>query len=148
MKYHVERFDDVYPEAHPLLLAHWQELNNDPGSELLSNEALYRQAEANNGLLILTARDEGKLVGYSAIFVHQGLHNAAQKQATQDVFYVVPEYRGGMTGTRLIHLAEETLRVESVELVYNHCNMKNPLLGRLLEALGYKPVSVIYQRRL
>lgn len=146
--YQRESFDEVLPEALPLLEAHWQELNNTPGEPLNVNLALYQQADANGGLRIFTARNEGKLVGYSAVFVHQGMHCSHQKQATQDVFYVTPEYRGGMLGTRLIRIAEECLEGEDVQLAYNHANVKNMLLGRLLEALGYEPVSVVYQRRL
>ena len=146
--YQRESFEEVLPEALPLLEAHWQELNNLPGEPLNVNLPLYQQADASDGLRIFTARDDGKLVGYSAIFVHQGMHCNHQKQATQDVFYVMPEYRGGMVGTRLIKTAEVCLEGEDVQLAYNHSNVKNMLLGRLLEALGYEPVSIVYQRRL
>ncbi len=146
--YQRETFKNVLPEAMPLLEAHWFELNNSPGVPLNANVDLYQQAEDNNGLLVFTARDNGKLVGYSAVFVHQGMYCVQQKQATQDVFYVVPECRGGMIGARLIRFAENELKNQDVQLVYNHSNIKNMLLGRLLEVLGYEPVSVVYQRRL
>jgi len=146
--YQRESFEAVFPEALPLLEAHWQELGSAPEEALNVNLPLYQQADANESLRVFTARLDGKLVGYSAIFVHNGIHCAHQKQATQDVFYVMPEYRGGMIGTRLIKTAEECLWCEEVQVTYQHTNVKNMLLGRLLEALGYEPDSIVYKKRL
>ena len=147
--YQQEIFADVLPEAMPLLEAHWQELNNTPGVPLDINLDVYAQAHSAGSLRVFTARKSSNatLIGYSAVFVHRGLHNS-QQQATQDVFYVVPEQRGGMVGTRLIKFAEDELRREGVQLAYTHSNVKNSLLGRLLMLLGYEPVSITYQRRL
>ena len=147
--YQQEIFAEVLPEAMPLLEAHWQELNNTPGVPLDINLDMYAQAHTAGSLRVFTARKSGNatLIGYSAVFVHRGLHNS-QNQATQDVFYVVPECRGGMVGTRLIKFAEDELRREGVQLAYTHSNVKNSLLGRLLMLLGYEPVSITYQRRL
>lgn len=146
--YQQEAFVDVLPEAMPLLEAHWLELNNTPGVPLDVNLDVYEHAQSMGGLRVFTARGSNNvLIGYSCVFVHRGLHNA-QQQATQDVFYVVPEHRGGMVGTRLIKFAEDELRREGVQLAYTHSNIKNSLLGQLLMLLGYEPVSITYQRRL
>jgi GNAT superfamily N-acetyltransferase len=76
------------------------------------------------------------------------VHCVDEWQATQDVFYVSPEYRGGMVGTRLIRLAEEHFAVMGIHLVFNHTNLKDMKLGHLLEFLGYEPISIIYQKRI
>ena len=146
--YQRETFAEAYPDAKPLLEKHWEELNTSHGEPFNANLAVYEYTEKEGTLMIFTARDEGDLIGYSAVFIHQGLHCMGQKQATQDVFYVSPEHRGGMVGTRLIHTAEKHLKEAGVELMMHHSNIKNMLLGKLLEALGYEPIAVNYQRRL
>ena len=146
--YQRETFEEAYKDALPLLEKHWAEISSNLDIALDVNVEAYRLSEKSNLLRIYTARDEGVMVGYVAIFVHKGLHYQQSLQATQDVFYVDPEHRGKMMGLRLIKFVEDNLRKEGVQVICQHVKIKHPALGRLLERSGYTAVERIYQRRL
>ena len=146
--YQRESFEEAYKDAAPLLIKHWAEISSNLDIALDVNVEAYVLSEANNLLRIYTARDEGVMLGYVALFIHRGLHYQQSVQATQDVFYVDPDHRGKMLGIRLIRFMEDQLRKEGVQIIHQHVKLKHPALGRLLERSGYTAVEKIYQRRL
>jgi len=146
--YQRESFEEAYPDAMPLLMLHWKEISSNLDIALDVNVEAYRTSEANNLLRIYTARDNGVMLGYVAVFVHKGLHYQQSLQATQDVFYVDPRHRGKMLGLRLIKFVENQLKEEGVQVLCQHVKIKHPALGYLLERSGYTAVEKIYQRRL
>lgn len=149
MKYQEETFDQAYAEAKPFILNNHAEINTDIQTPLEVDENMYREANKIGLLKVFTARgNEGKLVGYSAVWIHKSLHFMSETHATQDVFYVRPEYRGRMVGVRLIRFAETVLRDLGVKVINHHAHVHNLQLGVMLERMGYVPKSYNYLRRL
>jgi GNAT superfamily N-acetyltransferase len=145
--YQRETFDEAYTDALPMLEAHRIEIS-DNDVPLDVNVKAYQQSEKLGLLRIYTARNDRGMVGYAAMFIHRGLHNQDNLQAAQDIFYVDPEWRGGMVGTRLLKFVEDQLRREGVQIVYQTVKIKHPMLGQLLERSGYTATETVYQRRL
>lgn len=149
MRYAEETFEEAYPDAEQFILNNHTEINTDIAEPLDVDLKTYEEASKIGLLKVFTARDEkGQLVGYSAIWIHQSLHFRGEKHATQDVFYVRPEYRGKMVGFILIRFAETVLRKLGVKVINHHAHVHNLRLGVMLEKMGYTPKAYNYLKRL
>ena len=88
-----------------------------------------------NMLEIHTARDDGKLVGYSIWFVVNHIHYKKSLTATSDVLYIAPDYRKGMFGYKFIKWTTDEIKKRKPQRILFHVK---PFLdyGHLLERLG------------
>ena len=88
-----------------------------------------------NMLEIHTARDDGKLVGYSIWFVVNHIHYKKSLTATSDVLYISPDYRKGMFGYKFIKWTTDEIKKRKPQRILFHVK---PFLdyGHLLERLG------------
>ena len=93
-----------------LIEDHWNEvaLHKDV-VKLEPNWGQYAALEAQNRLVIITAREGELLVGYSVFFLHHHAHYKSCLVASNDVIYLVPGKRG-VVGTRLIRNSETILK--------------------------------------
>jgi GNAT superfamily N-acetyltransferase len=101
---------EVVQEVQPLLDLHYRELclhqdviKLDP---MWPEYALLEQLER---FVVFTARDEGRLVGYSAFFLNRHMHYGGFTVAQNDVLFLHPAARRGTTGLRLIDWTEQML---------------------------------------
>lgn len=136
---------ELFSELLPLLSAHYREVAHFQDIEFDPDMESYAALDKTERLRIFTCREEGELVGYSVYFISQSLHYKKSKQAHQDILFVHPEKRG--VGHRLIRWCDEQLRLEGVQVVYQHIKAKHNF-GPMLEWLGYELVDHIYARRL
>lgn len=143
-----ELFVDCYHEAAPLLEAHWREIAHYQDIMLEPDEHRYIDLEISGKLRIYTARVAGELVGYAAFFVAPNMHYKSSVQAVQDVIFLAPRHRNSRIGLKLLSFSEDRLRAEGVQAVHHHVKTAHPALGRILGRMGYKPVDVIYSKRL
>lgn len=134
-------------EALPLFEQHYQEIARYHDIALAPDLEAYSAIEAAGNLRVFSVRDAGRLVGYVVFFVKHHLHYRDSLVASQDVLFLLPEYRKGMTGARLIKFADERLKAEGVQLVTQHVKTYADF-GPLLERMGYEKVETTYMRRL
>lgn len=144
MNYQREAVADILDEMKPLLELHWREIAHyqdiplDPDYEFYATSPYVR---------MFTARDLGRLVGYGLFHVSLNKHYMGSRQAVQDILFVHPEYRGGLTGSKLIRFCDEQLRAEGCQVVYQHLKAAHNF-GPLLERHGYELMDLIYAKRL
>jgi GNAT superfamily N-acetyltransferase len=148
MTFQLERWDDFWRDGQEIFPIHFEELAlHKDRIPLGMDDSLYRQMEAAGTLYVLTARVDWKLVGYYvAIIIPNHPHNKdAGKVSNCDMFYLLPEYRRGGNGAKLLIMAEKSLRKlgvtkasMSVKLHQNHAN--------LLKALGWEPTDLVLQK--
>lgn len=147
-----EALNDVIGEIGPLLTRHWHEVAHYHDIPLTPNWAAYAQLQALGALRIYTGRDDGKdrlLIGYSVFTVHQGVHYALSSEADEDLLFVLPEYRKGRFGLKLMQFAERELEAEGVQLIKRRTKVTERLnFGAMLERMGYEPIDVVYGKRL
>lgn len=113
---HVESFEERLEELKVLLPAHYKELAMNQDKVPLSPRfSVYIEHERAGGLLFVTLRDAGELVGYFIGFIAPGLHYSTCLTCTMDIFYVRQDRRSGSSGVRLFRFVEAELRRRRVQ---------------------------------
>jgi GNAT superfamily N-acetyltransferase len=150
MRFQIERWAPFIEEGKEIFPVHFEELALDKEQMPLGMDfAFYQKLEDLGFLHVLTAREGKKLVGYYIAMVFQSHpHNKdAGPVSTTDMFYILPAYRKGGAGAKLLMMAEKTLRERgvkkaaiSVKVHQNH--------GTLLKALGWKETDIVFHKLL
>ena len=123
-------------EAVELFKRHYEEVaERQDVIELDPNIERYNLLYKAKTLEIHTARDNGKLIGYSLWVVVNHLHYKKSITASSDVLYISPEYRQGMLGYKFIKWTTEEIKKRNPQRILFH--MK-PFLdyGKIVERLG------------
>ncbi len=138
-----ETLFDVIEEVQPLLEAHYAELTRHKDVVKLDPRwGVYSALEKAGAFVVLTARDSGKLVGYSAYFLNAHLHYAGLVVAQSDVFFIVPEHRKGSTPVRFLRYCEQWLKEAGAMKIVYHCKTSNNF-APILHHLGFQDEEVM-----
>lgn len=116
----------------------------------------YRRLEKVGVLRPFYAWDKDRLVGYSVFFLNEPLHHGLTKWAINDLIYLLPEYRRGWSGVRLIRQSEAALRELGAKVISYQVKTKGDLgskhrrgtVGDLLARLGYTRVEEAWAKYL
>lgn len=146
--YQQELLYSVEHEIKPLLLTHWEEIAvNKEKIKLNPDWDAYYNLEETGALRIFTARLEGVLVGYFVVIVSRSLHYKDHLFANNDVIFLLPEHRVGLTGPNLMGFAEKCLKEDGVSLLVVNTKCHKPF-DKLLVWLGYNKVETVYSKYL
>lgn len=138
-------FPDLFFEMKPLLERHWDEIAlKDAFGPVDIDENAYRALYECGMLHVTTARDEGRLVGYAVYFVMHNFHYKTRRVAESDVFFLLPEYRKGLAGFRLLREADRALS-GMVDIIVNKMKAAHDC-GRLFERMGYHLAEKNYMK--
>lgn len=141
---HVESFEDNLEFLKPLLPIHYQELALNQDKVPLSPQFdRYIVAENRGELLFVTLRNAGDIVGYFIGFVAPALHYSTCLTCQMDIFYVLPEHRGGGAGFQLFKYVEQQLKKRGVQRMFVGSKMHKDA-SWLFEKLGYNQVETYY----
>jgi hypothetical protein len=144
-----ETYAAVKAEAGELLAQHEAELNGAPDKRRMRlNDLMYLAAEAAGRLHILTARDDGVLVGYFVSFIAPHTHYADTLCALEDGYYLARSHRKGLTGVRLIREWARRMKARGdVQELYLMTKLAPHLdHGVIFERLGFKPTDTLYRQ--
>ena len=138
-----EMLCEVVGEVEELLSLHYQELTrNKDRVQLNPMWEEYAALEQLGRFHVFTARENTKLIGYSAFFVNRHLHYADLTTGINDVLYLHPEKRKGSIGLRLIKFSESELKKLGVQKVCWHCKLDTDLIP-ILNHMGYSTEEVL-----
>jgi len=136
----------VKDEIQPLLKKHWEMVALNQGKIKLNPDWKEYSRLDNAGILrIFTARIDGNLVGYCVLLVSQSIHYKDHKFASNDVVFVLPEYRSGATGYKLIKYAEDHCRENDVSLMMINTKVHIPF-DSLMIGMGFDLIERIYSK--
>lgn len=141
----VERLRDILEEIHPLHEAHFQETEKHRlGFGLEMNYDYLCNAEKRGEVIQFTCRDAAtnKLVGNIRMFVGKSLHTGTL-YATEDTYFVLPEYRLGFAALRFWQFMEDCMKAIGVREVRTDSKVLNKV-HRLNEYCGYQHVANKY----
>lgn len=145
LSYQRERFAQIIHELPPLFSAHWIELGSEEALE--PDWARFAGMDASGVLHCITCRDAGKLVGYFFALVTQSLHYASVTTAYSDGFFLLPEYRKGMNGVKLLRFSEKYLADLGVKKLYLATRVGHDL-STILARLEYTPFEELHSKAL
>ncbi|NUX58645.1 GNAT family N-acetyltransferase [Paraburkholderia youngii] len=133
-----ETVDEVRPDIGPLLEKHYEEVAmHKDAISLAPDWARYQQLENQDRLMAFTARDDGRLIGYSVWFMDMHIHYAGALIATNDVIFVDKDYRRGTNaGTDLILYSEKMLKQIGVTKALWHIKFDHDW-SAILKRRGY-----------
>ena len=134
----VERWAEFYPDSKQVFPEHWRELAlHQADIQLSIDEEKYANLDRLDILLIVTARDEGRLVGYYLWFLMPHPHYAASgPMGLTDMYFVLPAYRSG-TGAKLFMASEQELRRRGILKAITSCKVHENHTD-FLELLGWE----------
>ena len=140
----VEPFPRFLEEVKPILPIHWEELAlNKDKVPLDPQYDVYLARDARGEVIAVTAREDAKLIGYFVGFIAPGLHYKTCLTCTMDIFYVLPDHRGGNTGWYLFKTAEGELKRRGVQRLFVGSKLHKDA-SWLFEKLGYEEVERYY----
>lgn len=139
-----ERVRDLWGDLPRLAQAHHEERGVPEPLDL--DFMQYEVLDALQRIRCYTARIGGALVGYASYIVGGTMHHRTLKRATHEALYVMPEYRAGGTGARLLAYAERMLASEGIASVTAQGNSETH--ARLYARLGYRADDTIYVKDL
>lgn len=147
--FQVETFEGILPEARELFPLHWKELANDQDKIALAcDEERYIRIEKEGGLHVVTVRADGKLVGYFFATILPHLHyKDAGPMAYTDVYFILPEFRKGGAGVRLIRTVERTLRLRGAKKFYLSTKIKQDH-SQLFLMMGFTASDIVFTKLL
>ena len=134
--YQSEPLSKFIEDGREMFKRHSEESSDRPDVIPLNiNFNMYLKLEAANKIIALTARDDGKLVGYTLWILTRHLHYSTSLTATSSLVYVDPEYRKGLTGYKLIKWSIEKIKKRGVQRILIGVK-PNKDFGKILERLG------------
>lgn len=141
-----EAMATAYPDAAPLMQAHWEEVGRDRDLLVLNPDVEKMVSlEAAGMWHVWTARADGDLVGYAAWIVAPHLHYRDAVTAFCDVIYMSPGSR--RHALSFIRHVEADLQTLGAAKAFFHVKVTKDF-GPLLERLGYEWSEKLYERRL
>lgn len=143
---HVESFEERLEELQALLPLHYKELAlNQDRVPLAPQFNVYIERERNGGLIFVTLRDAGELVGYFIGFIAPGLHYSTCLTCTMDIFYVRADKRVGSAGVRMFRFVETELRRRGVQRWFMGSKIHADA-SALFKRIGAAPVETYYSK--
>lgn len=142
--YQREALCTIAMDVDELLELHHEEMSlNKDSLRLAPIWSRYAALEAAEAFVAFTARKDGELIGYSAFFVNRHLHYEDLVSAVNDVLFLHPTHRRGLTGVKLIKFSEQQLRVLGAQSFSWYAKYDSNL-ARLLTHLGYKSEEAVF----
>jgi GNAT superfamily N-acetyltransferase len=144
---HIESFEERLSELQELLPEHYKELALNQDKVPLSPQYdVYIERERQGGLLFITMRDAGELVGYFIGFIAPGLHYSTCLTCTMDIFYIRKDKRGqALPGVRLFRAVEAELKRRGVQRWFVGSKVKADA-SKLFEFLDFERVEIYYSK--
>lgn len=133
-----EKFAAFFAEAQDLFVQHHAELALHQNKIKMDLDAeAYQNLENAGRLFVLTARVDGKLVGYLVAFPIPGhMHyKSAGPMCLTDMYFILPEFRRGI-GAKLFTEFERIMRERGFVQIMTGCK-KHQDHSALLERLGW-----------
>ena len=142
--YQVETLAATREEALPLLDRHYEEIAQFKGVQKLDPDwETYDAMERSGHLWVMTVRDRGQLVGYMVMVINRALHYKSLLMATEDIHYLAPEYRKGLTGYRLLAKTRQAMKDKGAKMATMRCKAGQSHAA-LFERLGGELSDMVY----
>lgn len=149
INYAIESLSDTQDEIKPLAKQQWSELRYEPIAEEEFNPDMdgLLTMEQIGSLLVITARDEGTLVGYLILLCSEMINHAGVYHATENAMYVMHTHRRHGVAQSLVKHAEMICKNNGVKYL---SFTVTPTLdySPLLDEAGFTRTEVVHTKRI
>ena len=147
IQYTTAKVSECFDEVLTLLDAHYQELSVTKHYKLNPCYEIYKANEKNGKCRVILCKDDDVIVGYIVFFIDINLHYQDCLLATEDIYYLKPEYRKGSTGIKMFKFAEKYLKSIGVNMIKysTKVHLDN---SRLFEFLGCEFTEKVFLKKL
>ena len=138
-----ECFDDISR----LFQDHYSEISLLKDYDLRPDYSKYFAIHQQDNLKVILCKDEQKIIGYIIFFIGKHLHYIDCLLASEDIYYLKPEYRKGRIGIKMFKFAEQYLKSIGVNMIRygTKVHFDN---SSLFEYLGYSLTEKVYTKML
>lgn len=149
--YQIETFDQVIAEAEKIFQEHWDEIaSHKEDRHLKPNLEVRRLLQSKGRLVIATAREAGRLIGYIDWMVYHDPNSSETLTCETDVYFVEDRPNRALVMLAMIRKSLNHMRKMGVTYARPRTKFKTEGLGRgagpIWRALGFKPNEVIYSK--
>lgn len=137
---------DIWDEIMFLAGHHWQETEQYQTEPLNPDKELYCSYNDAGFHLQYTARHNGKIAGHAGMYISKSMHTQIMI-ATEDTWYLLPEYRKGRNALRFLQYVEDDLKKMGVKEITMHAKLANSS-ARIMEYMGYEFIGKIFNKRI
>lgn len=144
--YQVEPFSKMYHEGMALFDEHWDEIaRHKEHIKLNPDYDKYISLERMGVVHVVTARNDGCLIGYAINFVAPNMHYQDWLYSVNDIIYISIDYRKTGAGYRLLRFMEKELKKIGVTNIHLSMKLAHDF-GPLMESLGYTAIERLYEK--
>lgn len=141
IEYDIQPLHAVAKELEPFIEGHFHE-SREEEEGFAPDKAGYLQASFYGNCLVVTAREEGKIVGYSIFIISRYARNTDAIKADNHGFYVDQRYRGKLGGALLdrAHAMLKNLSISQIDYIND-----SEAFGRFITRKGAKCAAKIWR---
>jgi hypothetical protein len=145
IEYKIANNKEVFNKMKEMFEDHHKELSVTKGFPLNPDYKVYEEANNRNSLKIALCLKDDEIIGYIVYFVGINLHYKSCLLATEDIYYLKPEYRKGLIGVKMFVFAENYLKSIGVNMV-RYSTKTHLDNSKLFEFLGCNFVEKVYTK--
>lgn len=135
LTFQLEPWYVFWRDGEDLWREHYAEIGNKD-YEMDVDSTLYQAFENAGQLQVLTARKDGRIIGYVVMLVRKHPHYNILC-GFEDAYFLTKVERKGLTGVRLLNEAIKCAKVRGVKRVFFHSKVLKDL-RRIFTRLGFK----------
>lgn len=144
MIFALEKVEDCWDEVFENHKLHYAETESYHNQTLNPDVERYIDYCKRGFFFMFTARDKGELVGNAGMYLMPSMHTK-ELCATEDTWFLLPEYRKGRNAIRFYQYVEKELKkMGAVEITMS--SKLNNKSGRIMEYLGYTLTAYQYSK--
>ena len=144
--YQLESWAQYYndPSREALWWEHYNEFSpaHETRMPMAPDLDVYSALDKAGSLMVMTARSQGRLVGYCIVVARRHMHYGALC-GFEDAYYLSKEFRQGLAGYKLIKHMLKALERRGVERSY-WMTKEFLSIAKLFERLGMVKVDTVY----
>jgi GNAT superfamily N-acetyltransferase len=145
--YKISNAKDCFDRIIKLFDEHYNELSVTKEYDLNPCYEVYFEADKRNLVQVVLCENDDELIGYIVFFLAPSLHYKDCMQATEDIYYLKPQYRKGTIGIKMFKFAEKHLKSIGINMIRysTKTHMDNT---KLFEYLGYEFIEKVFIKKI
>lgn len=142
MRFAIESWDSFWKDGQELAKANWEMTGE--GTVFEPDTDSYRSMYLDGNMVILTVREDGKMLGYLLMILRSSLQSKSIRIAGEEGLYLDPVARRGTIGIQMIKMMNQVLKSLGVEHVY-YSSRPIREITPIFQRLGFTKVLTRYK---